>query len=421
MLKLADDITDEIVKRAREKRAGKKPKWVQTDRDGDPLPTRDNFEALLNWMGIRPRRNLMSHQTEYVHESGDFLASECKLAAVWGDIIDSAIKTGLNKTQHFQSYLDSLEARNAYHPVSEWAMAKPWDGHDRIPDLLESLGIRKGFEPYETLMKEQLTRWLVSGGIALKVSPAAADGLSAEGVLVLQGGQGTGKTRWVKSLTGGNDKWIAESVILDPNDKDSVILATSTFISELGELDATYRKSDIAALKAFLTKDKDIYRSPYGKKAETYPRRTIFAATVNPAEFLADETGNRRFWLFPILKTNPSHQVDMQQVWAQAIDMAEKNEPHWLPAQAKEDAEKLASSFRSVSPWEDLFLEHYATPNPEAGGIPFATKYAQIREVIKPNAPWATGDVKSFAAWLRARCKAATVNGALAFYVVPKL
>ena len=38
---------------------------------------------------------------------------------------------------------------------------------------------------------------------------------------------------------------------------------------------------------------------PYGRGDITYPRRTSFIATCNSTEFLADESGSRRFWVIP--------------------------------------------------------------------------------------------------------------------------
>lgn len=64
----------------------------------------------------------------------------------------------------------------------------------------------------------------------------------------------------------------------------------------MGELDSTLRREQ-SALKAFVTATKDTYRQPYARVAVNRPRRTNFCATVNPAEFLVDETGSRRFWV----------------------------------------------------------------------------------------------------------------------------
>ncbi len=410
----AKDTTRQLEPRIAEAKRGRKPKWRRTDKEGKPENVSENVEALLEYMGVALRRNLMNHGTEWSGDLTRSIPTSAMNAVMLANIIDEGQRTGFTKTQHLQAYLDKLEARNSYHPVADWARSRAWDGVDRIPALLETLGIAEDtMRDHGPLLREQLYRWVVAGGKAL----ASDGGVAAEGVLVLQGPQGTGKTRWVKGLLGANQHWVSEGVILDPADKDSVILATSTFITELGELDATYRKSDIAALKAFLTRDKDIYRSPYAKKSETYPRRTIFAATVNPSQFLADDTGNRRFWVMPIGKCGQLDNDACQQLWAQAVALATQGEQHWLSEWARSDAEKLLNRFRNISPWEDLFLEHYHAPDPEGPQPSQATRYAVIREVLRPNGNWPSQEVQALAKWIRARYKAANWNGSAAFYV----
>ena len=389
-------------------------KWELTDRDGKPENVSENVEALLEFMGVTLRRNLMNHSTEWGGELTKTIPTSAMNAVMLANIIDAGQRFGFTRTQHLQAYLDKIEVKHAYHPVAEWATGTPWDGEDRVPMLLNTLGISPDLmAEHGALLHEQLLRWLIAGGKML----VGDHGVAAEGVLVLQGPQGTGKTRWVKALLGPNPNWIAEGVILDPADKDSVILATSTFIAELGELDATYRKSDIAALKAFLTRDKDIYRSPYAKRSETYPRRTIFAATVNPSQFLADDTGNRRFWVMPVGQCRSLDPSAYQQVWAQAIALGRRGERHWLDDASRQDAERLLERFRDISPWEDLFFESYYPPGPETDSVERATRFGVIRDAMRPDKSWTTADVKQFGKWLRGRYKCANHNGSAAFYV----
>ena len=78
-------------------------------------------------------------------------------------------------------------------------------------------------------------------------------------------------------------------------DKDSIISALTHWICEIGEADATF-KHEQAQLKSFITANIATYRVPYGENYEERPRRTVFAATVNPAEFLKDTTGGTRRW-----------------------------------------------------------------------------------------------------------------------------
>lgn len=112
-----------------------------------------------------------------------------------------------------------------------------------------------------------------------------------------------------------------EGAKLDMKDKDSYIQALNCWICELGELDRTTAK-DSAGLKAFVTQDLDEYRMPYSRKAVRRPRRTAFCGSVNPGEYLVDETGNRRYWTIPVLRFDLDKLFSLtrdwkQQFWAQ--------------------------------------------------------------------------------------------------------
>jgi putative DNA primase/helicase len=151
-------------------------------------------------------------------------------------------------------------------------------------------------------------------------------------VLTLQGPQGIGKTAFVASLV--PDPVLRERIVkldhhLDPQDKDSQLGAISNLIVEIGELDSSFRK-DIARLKGFITRDSDSIRRPYARANSDYPRRTVFAATVNASDFLQDETGNTRFWTIPVIRIAYEHQIDMQQVFAQLRVDLDNGARWWL-------------------------------------------------------------------------------------------
>ena len=120
------------------------------------------------------------------------------------------------------------------------------------------------------------------------------DGISAHGVLVLQGDQYLGKTKWMKSLAPKELGVIKDGITLNPSDKDSVMQCVRNWIVELGELDATFRKSDIASLKSFITSDRDVLRRPYARLESEFARRTVFLHRLTQSNFTTQ--GNRRFW-----------------------------------------------------------------------------------------------------------------------------
>ena len=115
-----------------------------------------------------------------------------------------------------------------------------------------------------------------------------------------------------------NPKFVKDSLFVDANDKDSIIKATSCWIGELGELETTLR-SDMARLKGFITSTMDRYRAPYGRTELEYPRHTCFTGTCNTKEFLADESGSRRFWVVPCKEINLKalNTLNVLQLWKQ--------------------------------------------------------------------------------------------------------
>lgn len=185
--------------------------------------------------------------------------------------------------------LFNIMDENRYNPVADMIKATgPWDKQDRIAECYDILRIRDNKR--ECIYVQKWLHQCVSIGLNSVSQPYGADG-----VLVLQGSQGSGKTLFCSKLSPDPDLF-AEGVSIDLTNKDSVIQSTGVWLAELGELDSTLKREQLA-LKAFLTAKRDTYRLPYARTPVRRARRTSFCATVNPEEFLNDETGSRRFWV----------------------------------------------------------------------------------------------------------------------------
>ena len=131
-----------------------------------------------------------------------------------------------------------------------------WEGQNQLEDVLASIISRD-----EQLNAMLIPYWSVSC-VAAACEPS---GVALEGVLVFQGAQGLGKTLWLKNLAAYEEGWLLESATLNTSDKGSVQQAGSHWIVQLGEIEATFRKSDINQLKAFVTKKRDELRLPYDR------------------------------------------------------------------------------------------------------------------------------------------------------------
>lgn len=190
-----------------------------------------------------------------------------------------------------QDFLKVIMMNNAYNPVLELIESDKWDGKDRLPELLRIMRIKDD----DKLSKVLIVKWLWQNLSMLRNERGE---YGSDGLLVLRGEQAIGKTTFARKMS-LKDEWFGEGLILDIRNKDTIISAVSRWIGELGEIESTF-KSDINALKAFVTRAADEYRVPYGRTAESLPRRTSFIGTCNSSEYLIDETGNRRYWTVPI-------------------------------------------------------------------------------------------------------------------------
>ena len=294
---------------------------------GVPLAHIANLAEICRRLGVVVRYNMISKEEEVLIPSQSFsIDNEGNASLAWLESECSLFKMPTSKIQPFVTYLAD---RNQYNPVASWVASKQWDGQDHLGKLLATVTIKDANNQAAVELKDTLiTRWMVSA-VCGAFSP---DGVSAAGVLVFQGDQYVGKTKWFKSLAPEDLNIIKDGVILKPDDRDSVKQAVSFWLVELGELDSTFRKSDIAALKAFLTNKKDVLRRAYARKESQYARRTVFFGSVNPKEFLHDPTGNRRYWTIEVAHLDHSHQVDMQQCWAQVYELWKAGASHYLTA-----------------------------------------------------------------------------------------
>ena len=307
----------------------------------------ENTEHLfVNVLGISIRWNDLTKDMELNHNQA-FLnngySSDNNEAITFAEGL--ATEYGLPVTRGaLINHVALIGKKYRYHPVYDYLTQLKWDGKSRLPEIMQTLTLSEdaNVEVCELLLR----RWLVMCVAAILNSK----GISPQGALVLQGPQGIGKTTWLKRLLPNQD-WFCEGMQLDPRNKDDVIQFVRNWVVELGEIDATFRKADIAALKAFVTRDTDEYRPPYGATIEKYPRRTCFSGTVNDMEFLSDDE-NRRFWVLPITHIERDHGIDLDQLWAEIVVLYRNNEPYWLNQSEIAKLQQTNQQFKKLTPLE---------------------------------------------------------------------
>ncbi|MCQ2414568.1 MAG: hypothetical protein MJ063_00750 [Lachnospiraceae bacterium] len=261
---------------------------VPDGRERPPLKM-EIFESYLDDKGISIRKNVITHAVEVtgMPKIFDQETLQENLATIFSDDLKEKFKG--STVGAIDNYLNVIAGKNTVNPVTEKLYSTPkWDGTDRISELFEIMRIPES----DTLSRILVHKWLL-GALALTYNTVEHP-YGSDGVLVLQGKQGIGKSSLVSKL--GIDATLCKTgLYIDTRDKDTIIRCTSCWIAELGEIGCTM-KSDIDRLKAFLTDACDNYRVPYGRADRRIARRTSFVATTNEERFLIDGTGSRRFW-----------------------------------------------------------------------------------------------------------------------------
>lgn len=222
--------------------------------------------------------------------------------------------------QRIDDCLAVIADKHRFNPIQDYLKAGSWDGIDRLTVIYDILNI------IDPRYQMYIRKWFIQC-VALAFNESE-NPVSSEGVLVLQGAQGCGKTSFFRIIT-PNPRWFVEGASLDMNNKDSLITALSGWICELGELDSTLKREQ-SSLKAFVTRPEDRIRVPYARLDTRAPRRTSFCGTVNQADYLKDETGSRRFWTVPVENVDKKRlfAIDsdfVHQLWLQVYQLYKEN------------------------------------------------------------------------------------------------
>lgn len=329
------------------------PDWMCTA-EGEKrkaLETAPNIAAAMDFVGVGVRHNVMTRATEITIPGLSTARDDMATAAltIAGDVV---VRAGMSR-RHLKELLDAVAGSRPFHPVLDRIISRPWDGVTRRPSFRSTLVLEN--EALQPLRDALVDAWALQAIGAL----VQTEGVAAQGVLVLAGPQNIGKTRWVESLGFGVPGAVRTGMHLNPRDKDSVFQATSAWITELGELDHTVRHADVSALKAFITRPEDVLRRPYALTDNTYRRRTIFAGTVNGTGFLADSTGDRRFWVVAVRRCDLLPPEEMQQVWAEYKAMYDQGARWHLDAATYSSLNDANAEHRMIDPLEEMIRQRY--------------------------------------------------------------
>lgn len=200
-----------------------------------------------------------------------------------------------------------------------------------------------------TLYDEMIRRTLIAA-----VRRAYEPGCKHDTACVLMGDQGARKSSFWQALGG---PWFSDA-LRDISSKDDLMVLHRSWVMEWAELDHLVGRRHAGQVKAFLSQQTDVFRVPYGKAAEAFPRRGIIVGSTNrQTGFLQDETGNRRFWVVPVTATEerpidtPTLLHDRDAIWSAAVAQYRAGETSVLPPELSRLAQAENESYVVDSPW----------------------------------------------------------------------
>lgn len=352
-------------------------------------PDFDDFSLFDEFMlrhGYSIRYNQITHCYEFKGFS-EKASSEHLPETVPTILYDQLRKEYSNVTKSsIMDYITLYATNNRYNPVLDMIKEKKWDGKDRVTEIYNIFKITSD----DTLSRVLIYKWLMQSVCGLFNN--IENPFSLDIVLVFQGNQGIGKTRFLEKLA-LHPKFFAEGCCIDPRNKDSIMLATNKWICELGEIGSTMKK-DIDSVKAFLSRSTDEYRTPYGKAMLQYPRITSFVGTVNDEQFLVDQTGNRRFATVPLA---PDLEIDYEtqikpfnalQLWVQiyhTVKDLDKSSCFRLTTDEKNALDERNQHFTKPLRAEDEVLDILDKLQRKENGYICSTKKMTVTEFMREN------------------------------------
>lgn len=257
--------------------------------------------------------------------------------------------------------INTSAAEHRFHPVKNYLEKLVWDGKDNIKTLC---GFLKDTHPpvvyldksERSFIHAALLRWLVGACAKTYQSKSMFNAM-----LVLVGGQGKGKSSFVRWLCSGLPDNYFEGVI-KTDDKDYFGYLATNFIWEVAELGATIRRSDIEALKDYISKREVVWRPSHERHSLRKPTLASMIGTVNPdSPFLSDPTGNRRFVPVELkdIDWNYSKELSPDQIWAQAYYLYRNGESWIMCEEEMNQKREITKKYEVEDTLQEYILKYF--------------------------------------------------------------
>ncbi len=325
--------------------SGEPEKWMADldfDRKGCIKPTAGNIIAILENDPQLKNRMWLNLFSGFVHVTGGLPWNA--EATQWGNTDDANLriyleeKYGVTGKDKIKDAVVAVVTRHRVHPIRDYLNGLRWDGVPRLDRLIIDY---VGAEDNE--LNRAMTRKHFTAAVARVMNP----GCKYDYCLIIAGAEGIGKST-LFGVMGGD--WFSDSLVTMEGTK-GMEQVRGGWVIELQELGGI-KRSDVEQVKAFISRQNDMYRPAYGSVMESHPRQCVFCGTTNETYFLKGETGNRRFWVIEVdakYRKHPDFRramiADRDQLWAEAVQRYRDGEELMLPEGLEEAARLRQKQF----------------------------------------------------------------------------
>jgi predicted P-loop ATPase len=257
------------------------------------------LEDILQDLSIEVRYNVVKHSIDILDKNNVLKKSEKpydSLVAYLCDTLKDNYKYANNG--YINMCLTLISERHMYNPIlEEIKTCKINKKHNYIKEITSDI---MHIDTSDKLSYKLIHKFFLQCVAMLINDKDKAYG--AEGVLVLTGKQGIGKSLFCQKIALSSKYY--DSIYINPyTDRvDLYSKLNGVFIGELPELEQSLKPNTIELIKDLITASVDKFRPKYHMENCEYIRHCSLIATCNTSNFLQDKTGNRRFFTIPCKK-----------------------------------------------------------------------------------------------------------------------
>lgn len=268
------------------------------------------------------------------------------------EILKAKVKCSINSLRNLlhSDYCEMFDPFNIYFEN----LSENEDETDWIEKLADTITTTK-----QDLWRICFKKWFVA-----MVACVLDEKQVNQTVIVFSGKQGLGKTTWIEKLMPKPLKEYIFSGTINPSNKDTLIHLAECMLINLDELE-NLNRTEIGSLKEIITKTHIRMRKAYGHNNENMPRRASFAGSVNTAQFLNDTTGSRRFLCFEVEHIEYTHEIDINKVYSQALNLHKEGFRHWFNQEEIKEINANNEQYQLRSPEEELLLTWFESATKE--------------------------------------------------------